>query len=269
MKLRDFPRWAVGLLIATTILLIGNLLLFISQARPILSAWSWKIDSGLATLIGAIIGLGIVAWQARIGFANLIRSQENQARLDREARLHQQELLERNRSAIEARETRVLMAALRAELASLHFQADSAAGVSSKMAQIYERMAKQGVQNSLKAIQFPSFHAAIYEAHISQLGSLGASLAADIVTVASMAKPVPPTQVEALSLGMLAAAYLTHAVAMTNWQQDLYHVAMRLRAAEEGSPDPGILSETRAKRASQLKDNTQPNNGAPELPLEC
>jgi heme A synthase len=39
-----------------------------------------KIDPGLATLLGAVIGFSVVAWQARAGFQNLIRSQENQAR---------------------------------------------------------------------------------------------------------------------------------------------------------------------------------------------
>jgi hypothetical protein len=46
---------------------------------------SWKIDPGTATLSGAIIGLAIIGRQTRRGFANLIRSQNNQAELDRDA----------------------------------------------------------------------------------------------------------------------------------------------------------------------------------------
>src|SRR5689334_15405735 len=88
IELRDFPLWLRGLLVATLLLFFWNALF----ALTTMFAISWKIDPGLTTLLGATFGLGIVAWQARLGFANLIRSQENQAELDRQAREHQHTL---------------------------------------------------------------------------------------------------------------------------------------------------------------------------------
>jgi hypothetical protein len=52
-----------------------NILLFVS----ITAGASWKIDPGIATLVGASFGFCVVAWQTGKGFKNLIRSQENQA----------------------------------------------------------------------------------------------------------------------------------------------------------------------------------------------
>jgi len=98
------------------ILCFVNVILLLALTPSALGSFSGKVDPGLATLIGAIVGFSIVAYQARAGFMNLIRSQENQAKLEREARVHQMELDEEARKIVEVAERKTLMAALRAEL---------------------------------------------------------------------------------------------------------------------------------------------------------
>jgi hypothetical protein len=74
MQLQDFPRWLRGLFAVFLILFFFNALYALAFFTAL---WSLRIDPGVATLIGAIVGLGIVAWQARLGFRNLILSQEH------------------------------------------------------------------------------------------------------------------------------------------------------------------------------------------------
>jgi hypothetical protein len=92
MELADFPRWLRGLFALTLILFFFNAIYALAFLTGFLATWSWHIDQGVATLIGAILGLGIVAWQARLGFTNLIRSQEHRADIEAKARNHQHEL---------------------------------------------------------------------------------------------------------------------------------------------------------------------------------
>ena len=58
-----------------------------------------QIPQPVATMVAGIVGLGVVAWQARLGFSNLVRSQENRAALDRDARTHQAELTREQKAA--------------------------------------------------------------------------------------------------------------------------------------------------------------------------
>jgi hypothetical protein len=94
-RLKRLPIELWIALAATIGIFLLNVLWGLNQA-------GWKLDQGTATLLGAIIGLSIVARQARRGFTNLVRSQAHQAQIDRDARLHQSELnaqaLERDRN---------------------------------------------------------------------------------------------------------------------------------------------------------------------------
>jgi len=92
MQLADFPRWLRGLFAVFLILFFFNALYALAFFTAI---WGLRIDLGVAILIGAIAGLGIVGWQARLGFANLIRSQEHGAAIEIDAR-NQQQLLDVN-----------------------------------------------------------------------------------------------------------------------------------------------------------------------------
>jgi hypothetical protein len=69
MQLADFPRWLRTLFAVFLILFFFNALYTLVFFTAI---WHLRIDPGVAILMGAIGGLGIVAWQARAGFTNLV-----------------------------------------------------------------------------------------------------------------------------------------------------------------------------------------------------
>lgn len=71
MHLADFPPWLRALFAVFLILFFFNALYAIAFFTAI---WTWRIDPGVATLVGVIVGLGIVAWQARFGFEGIWRS---------------------------------------------------------------------------------------------------------------------------------------------------------------------------------------------------
>jgi hypothetical protein len=89
MELPDFPRWLRALFAVFLILFFFNALYALAFFTAI---WHLRIDPGIAILMSVIVGLGIVAWQVRVGFTNLIRSQEHRASIEIEARQHQHTL---------------------------------------------------------------------------------------------------------------------------------------------------------------------------------
>jgi hypothetical protein len=111
-----------------------------STVKPIQAASEWAVANdlpqGWAILIGVIIGLGIIAWQTRIGLRNLLLSQAHQAeldrqvsleraRLDRDAREHEAELQAQSQEALQRKEAVVFAAALRGELMAAAYQLSS------------------------------------------------------------------------------------------------------------------------------------------------
>jgi hypothetical protein len=232
--------WIVKVIFISLIGFIGFDVLLLAMAN--FSSTS-KIDPGLATLWGAVIGLCVVAWQTRRGFQNLIKSQQNEAELQRIARLHQQELDAANITADERRKKQVLVAALWAETVSLHKQVGDAHMTAVLMREMAKGMQRKGAQNTSSTIIFRAFDAPIYKANIPNLGLLGASVAADVVLVASRATGTSPnvTQDHPPSWDVMATIYHGHAEMLEDWLRDLLHVANRLRSVMNGTPDPGPL----------------------------
>src|SRR5437870_3861411 len=68
MELADFPRWLRALFAVFLILFFFNALYALAFFTAI---WHLRIDPGIAILMSVIVGLGFVAWQVRVGFANL------------------------------------------------------------------------------------------------------------------------------------------------------------------------------------------------------
>jgi uncharacterized membrane protein YebE (DUF533 family) len=125
------------------LILIGCLALTAFSATIailIMFSSGFKLDPGLATLTGSVIGLGIIAYQARLGFANLTRSQANQAELDREARLHKAELDDASATIRERRERALMHAAIRAELVGLLAEAHNSANVMEQFSKLSETL---------------------------------------------------------------------------------------------------------------------------------
>jgi len=236
-------------------LLFLNIILFTSY-QPIASL---KIDSGIATLVGAIVGLCVVAWQTSRGFQNLIKSQENQAQLARDARLHQVELDEQKAARAETRAKQVLVAALWAEVAALHRQAHEARSSSLMMKAVAESMKRDRILNTSSTIGFSAFDAPIFRSNIQNLGLLGASLASDVVSVTSRAngQPIKVTLETPPSYDLLISIYTGNAETMEDWREDLKHVANRLSAAMNGSADPGTLQEDKKRRGAAKKSAKQ------------
>jgi hypothetical protein len=250
MQLAEFPRWLRGLFAVFLILFFFNALYALAFFTAI---WTWRIDPGVATLIGAIVGLGIVAWQARLGFSNLITSQEHRAAIETQARQHQY-MLDMDREGKRTDEERhLLMAALRAEIVGLMQQAQNAMQYSITMRALLQEMIASKARNSTKSFAWPTFNAPVYQANISKIGLLGPSLGADVVKVmARTGMTISPAAFDRpISNEMLANMYDSLQDGMQEWHADLYHVAMRIRAREEGMPDPGTLLEAQGKRQQE------------------
>ena len=250
MQLADFPRWLRALFAVFLILFFFNALYALAFFTAI---WHLRIDPGVAILMGAIVGLGIVAWQARAGFTNLIRSQQHRAAIETEARQHQHTLDVEREARRTDEERRVLLAALRAEIVGLMDHAQTAMQYSITMHALLDQMVAAKARNSTKSIRWPTFNAPAYQASVSKIGLLGASLGADVVRV--MTKPgiaIPPVESNRpISNEMLATLYDGMADGMREWIADLHHVAMRIRAREEGTPDPGTLMEDQTNRRQE------------------
>jgi hypothetical protein len=118
MKPAEYPFPIRVLLVATLVLFVVNVFFF-SGPLSAFFAWANSITPGLATLIGSLIGLSVIGWQARQGFKNLIASQEHRAEKEREARVDQARIERNATDAQSERERKALAAALAGELYSL------------------------------------------------------------------------------------------------------------------------------------------------------
>jgi hypothetical protein len=245
-KLRRLPVELRVALLATCFVLWLNLIWAAAQA-------SWKIDPGTATLCGAIIGFAIIGQQARRGFTNLMKSQRNQAELDREAREHTAKLdrefeLDKRNNARE-----VLLAAMWAEACVLWNAVSEAEVNATTFAMVHENFKKERVPNTSRGMVLPGFDAPVFKANISQLGLLGPSLAADVVTVMARAEGKDRPAIDIIpSNEILITIYRGNAEALKKWRQDLAHVAQRISAAMSSQTDPGTLASTEARRRKQI-----------------
>lgn len=252
-RLKRLPTELWIALVATIGIFLLNVLWSLNQA-------GWKLDQGTATLLGAIIGLSIVARQARRGFANLIKSQAHQAQIDRDARLHQSELNNQALDRERIREKHLLLAALRAEIAALHSLAYEQANTVRTFALMTRFLAQNNAPASSKEFGSSTFNAPIFMANIPKLGLLGTYLGADIIKVLSRADGKSASMKTEIPMphAMVYALYVGRHDFLVKWASDLHHVAMRIIAEENGTTDPGTLVATEADRYSKLE-------GLPEL----
>lgn len=246
-SIRRLRRLPIDLRIA----LMATCALFALNVVWAYSQGSWKIDPGTATLCGAIIGLAIIGQQTRKGFGNLIRSQNLQAELDREARLHKADIERAAEEAKRKNDRDVLLSAMWAESVTVWKQVVSAENNARIFGIMHEGFHKERmpVIESTKIV-FPKITAPVFIANISSLGLLGSSLAADVVAVLSRADGQGLNMNAAPALGhqMIQKIYEANSESMKHWRQDLYHVAIRIDAILNGRPDPGGLQATEEER---------------------
>jgi hypothetical protein len=226
--------------------------------------WTWRIDPGVAILIGTL-GVCILGW---VGIATLIRSQEHRAVLDMEARQHQHTLdLDREGKRIDENRA-LLMAALRAEITGLMHRAEDTIKSSNIMQSWLQEIIAAKAPNSPASFKWPTFKAPVYQANVSNIGLLGASLGADVVSVMTRTGIIdsPATINRPISNEVVAKLYAGLEDAMREWREDLCHVALRIRAREEGTSEPGPLLEAQIKRKQEEKDERDIAASTPPVP---
>jgi hypothetical protein len=250
MKWSEFPWWTKALVWYSATLSVGNIILLMLQAPGVVNSPACKVDPGLATLCGAIIGLSIVAYQARVGFKNLIASQENQARLEREAREHQLVLDAAAQKAADDTERKILISALRAELGALEVRAQAYVTWAGVMKIMFEHAEKERFPNSVDKLSHPALTAPVYEANISRIGLLGASLAGDVISVLTKAAAGTDVKLDnPIDNKIVAGFYEGLVLLIGDLRDDLGYVTNRLRKHEMGSPDTAELIYYQQARA--------------------
>jgi hypothetical protein len=141
----------------------------------------------------------------------------------------------------------LLMAALRVH------RAEDTIKSSNIMQSWLEEMIAAKTPNSAASFKWPTFNAPVYQANVSNIGLLGASLGADVVSVMTRTGIIdPPATIDRpMSNEVVAKLYAGLENAMREWREDLCHVALRIRAREEGTLDPGTLLEAQIKRKQE------------------
>lgn len=247
------PRRLFRLPIELRVALLTNAGLLVLNLIWAANQTSWKVDPGTATLCGAIIGLAIIGQQARRGFANLIKSQRNQAELNRDARLHEVEIERDNKTAERKHERELLQGSIRAEIAALMPQVHNAGRGSRNMAMMNKLLHDNGKRSEAKKLTLTSFEAPVFKANVSKLGLLGVSIAADVIKVLSRARPGSQVAMDTpIPHSVAATLYASDYDAMNKWHSDLHHVALRIIAQESGLDDPGTLIATEEARYATL-----------------
>lgn len=235
--------------VANIILLFFNLLFLVRPVHELLSNPS-SIPQGLATLIGAVVGLCTIAWQTNRGFKNLIASQEHRAELDRQALKDKSELDQRAKQADRHHEARVVAAALNAELNYIIGLIDAVRENYSSEARNFRNLAAKNPASTVK-VTFTDWKTPIYDENIKRLGLLGWSLAGDVVEVYSLTtikSSGKPTELPARSAAFLYEAF---AHQYGDWRLDMIHVAQRLGCFQHEQDDPGALAAAREARSKQ------------------
>lgn len=239
------PAWLQSPLGLATlaVLLFVNLLLLVANENEIIQILA-KLPPPIATLVAGIVGLGVVGWQTRRGFENLIKSQEHRAKLEEDARLHQATISDFQKEKEIERDRKMLAGALRAELVAGLSTIGGLQQLFTIQAAFYKRYPDQRGK-----VMIGSFPAPIYKASIDKLGLLGPSIAADVIMVFSKANiEFDPEKIPEVDGHILSSLYQNAADSQKEWLADIYHVCDRLKSIEFGSPDPGLLIQARQRR---------------------
>jgi hypothetical protein len=255
----DYPFWFRAVLVTTLLLLAVNVFFFAGPFSAFLS-WANRITPGLATLIASLVGIAVIGWQTRRGFKNLIASQEHRAEKERDARVDQARIDKELRDEDIARERTALIAALIGELMSLWHQANRSRGLLVLQTGLLKMMEEGGVREHTTSIITYPYNLPIFEANISKLGLLGASIASDVARVVSRAPGLAssPTALKA-DMRVWITTYEAIREGTEEWMEDIVHVYMRLGSLQSDTPDPGPLSEMERLRAEKKKEKSKGN----------
>jgi len=141
-----------------------------------------------------IPGFGVVAWQANLGFKNLVEGQTHRAEIELQAREHSYRLDQQKVAAERTYQHRVLAASLHGELIALLSAVHQQQTILRAQNVVWKRLSlDRDYKNADAPFTPPRFAVPIYQANIDRLGLLGPSVAANVVQVyAPAATPPPP-----------------------------------------------------------------------------
>jgi hypothetical protein len=220
------------------LLCVANLFILFEMSPWAINPFAWKIDPGFATLIGTLIGLSVFGYQARVGFGNLVASQENQANIERK---RQEEELKKERY--------LLASALRAEIMALTWEVTKSVQWATTMAFLLRDARGQwtgGVKIPSRALKTP-----VFDANVSKLGLLGASVAGDVIAV--LAKARADTSIndpkDVLDNKVVANYYEGLSKSFEAMYEEMMHISRRLECFENSKiEDPGSVGQIYVRR---------------------
>lgn len=206
---------------------------------------------GSQTLIGAIIGSAAVGYQVARGFRNQLLAQQQAAEADREARIHQAEILQNERTRVRLEDAKTLASALRGELVGgIQYTIDRLKVIHTS--ELNYTAAKHFGYETFSVNEIKPFRTPIYDSSLSSLGPLGASIVGDLVLVYGRLKaefqglPKVPTSQGKATLQILVDEN-------SKLQNDVLHVAMRLLDFENGDPVRETLTERDVRQSASAE----------------
>ncbi|WP_162244683.1 hypothetical protein [Aureimonas sp. Leaf454] len=256
--IHSLQLWISDLWSAVFELWTGFWSIFPAEIDPGYAAIFGSVVSGCVAVIAAYIAFTNISRQARLGFRSLIRSQANQAKLDRDARVeqsvldrvareHQADLSRISEANRKTEERKTLANSLVGEISAITQQVKDR----QLIARLYIEWMNTGVEipglDLSKLLM--SYKAPVFDANIHKIGDLGASMASDIVLVWALPQSVYTGATPINSNREMAILFLQGLNdAHEQWTFDAYHVQERLLAMLSGSADPGPVFFARKKR---------------------
>lgn len=221
-----------------------------------MSSWfPTSIDQGWATLVAALAGFLIVAYQTKQGFRSLSISQAGQAGLDRKAREHQAELDRRADQLRRHDDAVALASALTAELMAAHSVISNGLGMFAITIFAFEQIGDQKVTEVAKLRNYlPRFNPLVYRSNAGNIGQLGPSTAHDVVDIYnSLLLWESMGDAEGTTGKAMAAVLSAYREMYQLWLADCMHVHARLLAISGGKEDPGPVFFERQKRKAAVQ----------------
>jgi len=239
------------LLSANVFILIINVY-FLIKPTFILLKMLGNLPTAWGAFLGALVGLCGVAWTTKKGFENLISAQDHRAKIEIEARNHQQALNEATEKQKERRAAKVLASAFIAETGELMHEINNRINSAILMKSM---MISFKDTNKVPSITIKPFFLPVWNNSIGSIGLLGASIGGDITAIYSKATGIkeelvidPPD----LKFGLTTYDGIIEGYGV--WTLDILHVTKRLTAFICEKDDPGTLFNDRLKRKSSVQD---------------
>jgi hypothetical protein len=189
----------------------------------------------LATLLAGILGLGMIAWQTKQGFNNLIAAQDHRAELERIARIEQAELAEVAKKTERQQAKDDFATSIIAEMNMLLFEVTSQIRAEYKMIENMNQLADSSPDGTMI---FTKTYAPIFEKNLDKLGMLGSSLASEIVKAYRLLNLNNMPEKEVF-FRLYKKQVLVRKAHAEHYLARMAHTAERIGLIQTGAEDPG------------------------------